>query len=388
MENMIITERDLAMKQVLQNKIDGYLKNKGQDIKGAIDKISATGAALSDYIVDTKALRFDAVGNTVAVSFEDNEGIVHCLNLNEHSITQLGERLDHRGFPIWLRNCLNGSAWERNSAAFALNEYALNHSRERFLLRDVDGTARAFLSDSYKRLNTMEIFVSFLEASAVAGCFLVNGHSGTSKDFLEVINPVLRTIVTPNNGVVFMASGARLRNSDFGDGALELSQFNLLPICLNGAVGQKIMREVHLGSKLPANIVFANDTVKKDTEARALMVRDVIKQLWHPAFMEAEEAQIISASGKLIDVQNEVKRLPKLGLLKSESEEVLKVLINRNPEDGVAGTPSLWSLAQAVGAIARDKAPERMRDLQEIAGAMIYTKPGTVVDAIQESITM
>jgi hypothetical protein len=368
---LILSENDAAMKRVLQNKLDMMLTNKGKDIQSTIQQIERTGSMLNDFIVDTKKLRFDALDNGISVSFND-EDITRFMNMNEHSIYQLGSRLDPKGFPLWLKSCLTGGQWEKEAAAFALNQYALNHKAERFLVREVEGTARAFLSDSYKRLNTMQIFVSFLEAAAGSNCVLVDGHTGESRDYLEIINPDIRAIQTPNNGVVFLAYGARLRNSDFGDGALSINTFKLQPVCMNGAVGRRVMNEVHLGARLPESIVFANDTVRKDTEARALMVRDSMRQIWKPEFMDIEEAQIIEASERTIDVQKEVKLLPKLGLQKFESDEVLKVLIDRKPEDGVAGTPSLWSLAQAVGAVARDKKPERMRELQEIAGNMIF----------------
>ena len=46
--------------------------------------------------------------------------------------------------------------------------------------------------------------------------------------------------------------GARFSTSDYGDGAVDMRAYLLNGVCLNGMVRESLMKQVHLGSRLPA----------------------------------------------------------------------------------------------------------------------------------------
>lgn len=83
--------------------------------------------------------------------------------------------------------------------------------------------------------------------------------------------------------------------------------------------------------------------------------------------------------GKAMGVQatmerlvKEVKKLTSNGsLLKAEGQEVEKLLMKNDPNDGVQGGSTLWKLTQAITAHARTLTPERSRELHEISGALL-----------------
>ena len=82
--------------------------------------------------------------------------------------------------------------------------------------------------------------------------------------------------------------------------------------------------------------------------------------------------EIQGASEIDVDFDHELKNLVKNGsLLKQEKEEVEKVLMRNDPNDGVQGGATLWKLTQAITAHARELSPERSRDLHEITGALL-----------------
>ena len=73
-----------------------------------------------------------------------------------------------------------------------------------------------------------------------------------------------------------------------------------------------------------------------------------------------------------VDLEKEVKKLTKDGwLLKAEGQEVEKLLMKNDPEDGVQGAATLWKLTQAITAHARELAPERSRELHELSGHLL-----------------
>ena len=174
----------------------------------------------------------------------------------------------------------------------------------------------------------------------------------------------------------------QLRNGDFGDSLLELRSYWLKATCLNGNIGQSYMREVHLGSRLAQEIVFSIETVNKDTETRALMVRDTMRWVFSEKNRQFEEAQIVEASGKTVDLKDQVEHLPKLGVTKTEKSAIEQILMKRDPNDGVEGSPSVYLMANAISAHARTLAPERSRELQQISGSMLFTKKPDEVDQL------
>ena len=73
-----------------------------------------------------------------------------------------------------------------------------------------------------------------------------------------------------------------------------------------------------------------------------------------------------------MDFTQELRRLTSSGaLLKKEGEEVQKILLRNDPDDGVQGGSTLWKLTQGITAHARELSPERSRELHEISGALL-----------------
>ena len=82
--------------------------------------------------------------------------------------------------------------------------------------------------------------------------------------------------------------------------------------------------------------------------------------------------EIQNASEVSVDFDTELRKLVKNNkLLKAEGEQVQKLLMNNNPEDGVQGGATLWKLTQAITAHARELEPQRARELHEISGELM-----------------
>ena len=163
-----------------------------------------------------------------------------------------------------------------------------------------------------------------------------------------------------------------LRTSDYGDGSVDMRSFLLNGACLNGMVRESVMRQVHLGSKLPDNLALSQRTYELDTQTTVSAVRDLTQGLYSKDNLLRKAHEIQGASEMVVDLDNEVKKLTRDGwLLKAEGEAVQKILMNNNPDDGVTGAPTLWKLTQAITAHARELSPERSRELHEISGNLL-----------------
>ena len=112
-----------------------------------------------------------------------------------------------------------------------------------------------------------------------------------------------------------MAYGLRIKNSDFGDGSLEIRAFMMQAVCLNGLVTERTMREIHLGSRLPDNLEVSRKTYELDTATQASLAYDTAKSLLSPASIDAKAKEIQAASAKEIDIEKEIVQLAKKGLI-------------------------------------------------------------------------
>ena len=354
-------------KEILETTI----LDRAQDINLAIEKIQNDGALLNDYVIHSDSLNF--------LNSPDNSDVKVILNpagsdkqefkIHKHALSQIATRY---GIPTKYANNLNDSSWGKNLLTDIFNRTVKNSSDHRFLLREVDGQLRGFLSDKYRRLNSMQIFLAFLTAAQQQGAKLIEAHSGETRSFLEIIQPDIVEIDTPKNGLVSVVMGAQLRTSDFGNGALELNTYFMQVVCRNGMTSQKLLREIHLGKRLPDNIRFSENTYRKDTEAMASAVGDTMIQVFSPQMISSEVAKIMKASATDIDIEKSIKRLPKLGVTEAEANAANTKLLVNNPNDGVQGEATLWKLTQALTSVANDSEnKERKREIQDIASAML-----------------
>jgi hypothetical protein len=148
--------------------------------------------------------------------------------------------------------------------------------------------------------------------------------------------------------------------------------FLLNGACLNGMVRESVMKQVHLGSRLPDNLQLSQETYELDTRTTVSAIRDLTRSLFGRENIMQKAIEIQGASEINVDFGSELNQLVKVGSLhKSDGENVDKILMRNDPNDGVQGGSTLWKLTQAITAHARDLDPFRSRELHEISGALL-----------------
>lgn len=371
MENLLnfaISPEEVKKREILQSTLDRKIGERSMDIQNAINKIEQDGTLLHDFLVPTNSLNVEVHDGIIKTLGAENG--FDSFTFSDFAINQLSEKI---GVPArYMKKLWFGDDWMKTLAVQTLNEHTKNIERDRLLLREVSGQIRGVLSDSYRRLNSMQIYLAFLSAVQTTGAKLVDAHSGNTKGFLEVILPHVQSIPTEKNGVVHLAYGAQIRNSDFGDGALELKLFEIQIVCMNGMTTDSILREIHLGRKLPSDLRISEDTYRKDTEAQAALVSDAMKTVFDPEYILEKAHRVQKASSIEVDMQKEIKALPQLGMTLEEVQVVENKLIENNPNDGLQGQNTLWKFAQTIGAVARDSEDgDRKRELSDLAGSLL-----------------
>ncbi len=359
------------VKKVLENKLEHELKRRGKDIGQAIQKMEATGQMLNDYLVPSRRLRFESNGKSNLI-FEDLQDGIRSFGLHRNAVSQLAVRFGLNARD--LQREATGTEWERKVFVDRMNAYTTNAEARNMLVREVKGEARAVLSDRYRRMNTAQIFMSFLMAAKDSGSVLVDANHGDLRDFLEVIHPQVIEVPTEKNGIVYTAFGAQIRNSDFGASALDLRIYQMNVVCLNGLVSKSMINQRHLGSKMEdvGNVTYTKETMDADTKARALAVRDIMSSLYSEENIKRERQKIFDASQIELDFPETIKKLPKMGLYQAEADMLTKTLMESDANEGVTGANTLWKMAQGLTSVANKvEDSDRKRDLQDIASGML-----------------
>lgn len=368
------TELQQGLNEVVMNKVQRMIDGKAVGVRETMDRLISEGKIAQDYIAPI-GVNLKINDHSPVITFSANGSLRMDMpdgqfTLHDNAIGQLADRM---GIPQrYLRGLASGEPWAKQLAATLLNEHSGWTQRSRVLVITVGTQVRGVLSDSYRRLNSVEILTAFVQEAAQQGAVILDAYMNDTKIWAETILPTPLTVPTANNGDVVIFAGARFSTSDYGDGAVDMRAFLLNGACLNGMVRESVMKQVHLGSKLPDNLQLSQQTYELDTKTTVSAVRDLTKGLFSKDNLMKKAIEIQGASEMEVDFEHELKRLTRDGgLLKQEGKEVEKILMRNDPEDGVQGGATLWKLTQAITAHARELSPERSRELHELSGQLL-----------------
>ena len=363
-----------GLNEVVMNKVQRMIDGKAVGVQATMERLINESKIAQDYIAPI-GVNLKAKDHAPVVTFSGDSRLMMNLpdgqfTMHDNAVYQMADRM---GIPSrYLRSLAKGEPWAILLAAHLLNQHSEWTQRSRVLVRTVGGQVRGVLSDSYRRLNSVEILTAFVQEAAGQGAVISDAYMNDTKVWAETILPTPITVPTAKNGDVIIFAGARFSTSDYGDGAGDMRAFLLNGACLNGMVRESVMKQVHLGSKLPDNLALSDETYRLDTQTTVSAVKDLTNGLFSRDNLMQRAIEIQGASEIEVDFAHELKRLTKEGgLLKTEGKEVEKILMRNNPDDGVQGGATLWKLTQAITAHARELTPERSRELHEISGSLL-----------------
>jgi len=295
----------------------------------------------------------------------------HLAGLHSHALGQVSKTL---GIPVKYIRALEetGEPWSADLLAHNLNQLnAHNNPRERFLLREVDGEVRGFLSDRFRRLDSGPILESFAAACQSVGAVPVGSHCGDTRWHIKMLLP---TIYEPVENEV-VAFGVTLQNSDYGAGKLSLKMHMLRLWCTNFAIREEALGQIHLGGRLADDIAWSEETRRLDTEASASKVTDAVNSKLGEDAIAREIRLIQIADEEGIDASQNLTKLQRKGLIsKADSAEATEIYNSADIETLPPGN-TMWRLSNALSALAnvrRDEGDEpRAVELEEAAGQVL-----------------
>ena len=249
---------------------------------------------------------------------------------------------------------------------------AASAERERRMVRTIDGTARAFLSDRYRRLDNFDLLEAVLPTlMEMPGLEIASCDVTEQKLYLKVTTTRIQAEVKPGDVV---QAGLVVANSEVGLGAVSIQPYSVRLVCLNGAVHTDFgTRRNHVGRLVTdtgedAYRLFAEETLIADDRAFFLKVRDVVRGAMSETVFRRIVGQMREAAGAKLDDDpvQAVEVLSKKHALNGEEQKgILRHLIE-------GGDLSLWGMANAFTRLSQDvESYDRATELEAVGGNII-----------------
>jgi len=346
-----------------QRKLEEMIHSSVPRVERVIEQVQRD--IPEDRLVKGVALEFTNSSGKLALWQKGAEGEPLADNIHPHAFNQIISRSGVPNFLPYARELAKGALWQRELLADNLNQ-VYEHNEGRFLSRVVRGEMRGFLSDSYKRMNTAPMLDTFMGLMKQYGARPVDGFALQTKERVRAILPM---IFEPYPGE-YLAFGAQFGNSNYGDGAFEYSQISMRAWCTNFAISEDILHKIHLGAKLPDNLVFSQRTIDLNTQAVQSALKDVAHLALGAPAINGYLAMVRKANEEKVEPA-QINTWVKKNLNKDEGDRVKEVFSSADVEKLPPGQTS-WRFSNAVSWLANEVEDEhRKLELQELAGTLL-----------------
>jgi hypothetical protein len=247
----------------------------------------------------------------------------------------------------------------------------LHKEPEQRLVRTLDGRARAFLSDRYRRLDNYDLLEHVLPIlRELPGARFESMELTDTRMYVKVVTPRVEFEIQPGD---IVQAGVVISNSEIGHGSLSVQPLVYRLVCRNGLIApDHAMRKAHVGRLQEASTeeitIFRDDTLAAEDKAFYLKVRDVVQAAVSQATFEQTAARMRSALGiKLTgDPVKAVEALATRYLLnEQERSGVLRSLITEADLSGYGLVNAITGYAQEVDSY------DRATELEQLGGRLL-----------------
>lgn len=251
----------------------------------------------------------------------------------------------------------------------------LAKSENKYMVRTLDGKARALLSDKYRPLDNIDLAEAVLPKLIDLGVNIESCEITERRLYLKAVTPKITAEIKKGDVV---QAGLCISNSEIGGGAIKVEPLVYRLICLNGAIVNDLaMRRTHVGKRHAfleldgAEQYYRDETRIADDRAFWLKVQDVVAAMLNEVTFNGivERWQVATTQKITADPVEVIERVAKrLGLFDTERSSVLTHLIQ-------GGDLSAYGLMNAVTRSAQDvESYDRSTELERL-GTQVLELP-------------
>jgi hypothetical protein len=280
-----------------------------------------------DFVVHSKSFIVGALPGRISINRYDANG--RFVEMQSFETTNLFHR--QLGDALGIPSRYYDKMMDELPELLSENVYQwLQKGTKRYMLRTLDGQARALLSDRYRRIDHLQIAQAVLPVIGQMPDARVESCEVTpNKLYLKVVNPRLQAEVRKGD---IVQAGIVISNSEVGLGSVAVMPLVYRLVCSNGMIVNALgQRKYPIGRENEESWeLFSSATIRADDRAFMMKLRDVVRT----AVDEARFAQVVdklreSAGVKLYgDVPTVVELAAKeYGFSQTEQSGVLRHLI-------------------------------------------------------------
>ena len=338
---------------------------QGRTLQEVAAELERQSHSKRDFIVDAGAIRVSDDASALSLLHADGGDRNERFGMTGLFHRQVGSALGipskyydkmQTELPSLLAQNVNGWLGERDG---------------RQTIRTLDGNARAYLSDRYRRIDNYEIATATLPIIAeIDGVKIESCEVTENRMYLKAVNRRLEAEVVPGDVV---QAGILISNSEVGLGSVSVMPLVMRLVCSNGMVindlGQK---KYHIGREQETTWeLFSTETIEADDQAFMLKLRDIVRGATEEARFgtivdKLREAAGVRITGRVPEVVE--LAADQFGFNKLESDGILQHLIE-------GGDLSLYGLSNAVTRLSQDVESYDRATMLESAGWRIATMP-------------
>lgn len=342
---------------------------EGRTLTSLAEELTRRAAAKQDYLVNTAQMQLSADGNALYLP----NGVSRDITAHTH-----GQLAEYTGIPKAYYDKMKGELpllLQRN-----VGDWFNKHAETR-MVRTLDGKARAFLSNRYRRLDNDDVGNAALEA-------LLNDFPGIKIVSCDVTDNRLYIKATFDKRAAVkvgdeVQAGVVITNGEIGNGSLSVRVFTVRLVCLNGMTGDSVLRQAHVGKQVTADndgIAYKDDTIQADDKAMMLRLRDAIGSAPGALFDREIERQRTLAGlppvAKPIAAMEVLAK--KVGFTQERKESVLERLMR-------GGDYSPYGMVQAVTNLANDVTDYDDASELEALGGKLMAMPANEWNEIRQA---
>ena len=237
-------------------------------------------------------------------------------------------------------------------------------------------TARAFLSERYRRVDNLEIATATLPLFAgLPDVEVVSTEVTESRLHIKIVNHRLEAEVKKGD---IVQAGVVISNSEVGLGAVSVRPLLYRLVCTNGMILNSLgERRHHVGRQLKAiedcdYTVYSDEAMEAEDKAFLLKLRDattaaIEESRFHTAVNQLKEAAGIPIEGNVTDVVELTAK--NYGMNSDEQNGILKYIIE-------GGDLSKYGLSNAITRASQDiESYDRATMLEEVGWHVATMEP-------------
>ena len=346
----------------------------GVTLQQMLTEVKRQSESKEDYLIAPNRLRMESYGKEMFLHLSDDSGteLIEPMTITGIAHRQIGT---HLRIPAAYYDRMREE--RPDLLAYNANTWFKQESSQR-MLRTLDGSARAYLSNRYRRIDNIDIAgVTLPILGGLPDIRFESCQITESRMYIKAVNPRLQAEVSPGD---IVQAGIIISNSEVGLGSVSIQPLIYRLVCSNGmVVNEAAARRNHVGRVTDSEenfSVYSQATLDAEDKAFVMKIQDTVRAA-------VEEARFSQVVGKMQEAKaaqmdtHDVPAVVKLAskefhITDSESTGVLQRLIESNDL-------TLYGLSNAVTRHSQDvESYDRASELESIGYSILSARSCSV----------